>query len=178
MMTVLTLLLVVILLLQNVSSQLPSLSSFFMSSNIKCPSSPASMHAGCEVTITFDNTCDAVYNEMMSRVNDQYNNWHDPHNNGTYIITESSSKEISLDRKTGDGSGYTDKVLYTLTPSSTNGCDVTGCSESQVFSIGDYGTNYCNVRNLYAAPFVSTTLTYTESVLKCTQSTPSACSTV
>jgi len=179
-MVLIILVLVMMIQISLVSSQLPNISSFFMSSSTKCPTSPATMHAGCEVAITFDNSCDAVYNEMMARVNGQYNSWHDPHNNGTYIITSSSpSKEIDLDRKTGDGSGYTDKILFTLTPSPVNGCAVTGCSASQVFSIGDYGTNYCNIYNLYSAPYLTTTsLTYTEQVLKCTQQTPSACATV
>ena len=172
------LLLIVVLLCQYVSAQIPSLSSFFMSSNMQCPTSPVSMHAGCEVTISFKNTCEVVLNEMVTRINGQYGTWYDPHNNGTYTITSSSSKELDVDRKTGDGSGYTDKVLYTLTSSASNGCDMTGCSQSQVFSIADYGTNYCNIVNLYAAPYVNpTTLTYTEQVGKCTQ-VSSACTTV
>ena len=150
--------------------------------SMKCPTSGSSVHAGCEVAITFTNSCADVANEMVARVQGQYNAWHDPHNNGTYAITSSSSKDISIDRKTGDGSNYVDKIIYTLTPSASNGCDVTGCSQSQVFSIGDYGTNYCNVHNLYCSddscyPQI-TRLSYTEQVLKCTQATVSACSTV
>ncbi|CAE7030663.1 unnamed protein product [Symbiodinium natans] len=50
-------------------------------------------------------------------------------------------------RLTGDKK-YTDKMTITL--ADTNGkCMIMGCSESQVFSIFDFSTNYCNLRNLY-----------------------------
>jgi len=44
---------------------------------------------------------------------------------------------------------YTDKFIFTFTDASDGGCEVTACSESQVFSILDYSTNFCNLRNLY-----------------------------
>lgn len=149
---------------------------------MKCPTSGSSVHAGCEVTIAFTNSCSDVSNEMIARVNNQPTQWSDPHNHGLYSITSSSSSEIDVNRKTGDGSNYVDKIIYTFTPSNTNGCDVTACSESQVFSIGDYGTNYCNIHNLYCSddscdPQI-THLQYQEKVLKCTQATPNVCSTV
>jgi hypothetical protein len=182
-MKVIVVLIVVVLSLLNIVSS-SYLDAFISNTgSMKCPTSGSSVHAGCEVAITFTNSCDDVSNEMLARINGQYNAWHDPHNNGTYTLTSSSSsKEISVDRKTGDGSNYVDKIIYTLTPSASNGCDVTGCSQSQVFSIGDYGTNYCNVHNLYCSddscyPQI-TRLSYTEQVLKCTQATVSSCSTV
>jgi len=65
---------------------------------------------------------------------------------------------IQAQRTTGDGK-YTD--LFTLTFESIGlgsvglgmglnpNCQMTACSESQVFSILDFSTNYCTLRNLY-----------------------------
>ena len=58
------------------------------------------------------------------------------------------------------------------------GCSVSACSESQVFSIGDYGTNFCNIHDLYcsdAACKPITQLAYTEVAGKCTEQSPAAC---
>tara|TARA_R110002050_G_scaffold159843_1_gene289267 strand:- start:12 stop:404 length:393 start_codon:yes stop_codon:yes gene_type:complete len=111
-------------------------------SGMLCPDSPVSQHAGCEVTVQFKNACGQVRDEIENRVIGQYNRWHDPHNNGTYTLDDISSDSTwYLHRLTGDLK-YTDKMIFTFTPTSTGGCAVTACSESQVFSIGDYGTNY------------------------------------
>ena len=146
---------------------------------MKCPTSPSMMHAGCEVSITFPQSkCDDVIAETTKRVNGQYKSWYDPHNNGTYTITDGSTTDsMSLSRVTGDKK-YTDKMIFTYTSTSSGGCDVTACSQSQVTSLLDYATNYCNVHNLYCSddsckPF--TKLTYSESVGKCTDSTVSSC---
>ena len=55
------------------------------------------------------------------------------------------------------------------------GCALTGCSESQVFSVYDAFTNYCNSHNLFCSdagchPF--TKLTYKETVKSCSGSSP------
>lgn len=144
-----------------------------------CPKSDSFQHAGCEMTVTFQNTCDQVINEITTRVNSQYGGWHDSHNNGTYAITSQSKTQMDLNRVTGDKK-YTDKMIFTFTDS-TSSCDVTACSESQVFSISDYSTNYCNLHDLYCnddkcRPINK--LKYTESVGKCTESSPQKCYTV
>merc|ERR1711907_10797 len=54
--------------------------------------------------------------------------------------------DVSASRLTGDGK-YTDKMVFTLTDQGDS-CKIEACSESQVFSIGDAGTNYCNVKLL------------------------------
>mmetsp|Transcript_9937 Transcript_9937/g.29219 ORF Transcript_9937/g.29219 Transcript_9937/m.29219 type:complete len:85 (-) Transcript_9937:111-365(-) len=47
-------------------------------------------------------------------------------------------------------------------------CEVSACSESQVFSIADFSTNYCNLHDLYCgtedgcAMVTTEDLTYTE----------------
>ena len=54
---------------------------------------------------------------------------------------------LSLQRLTGDKK-YTDKMKVVLA-SNGSSCDILGCSESQVTSVLDFGTNYCNLRMLY-----------------------------
>lgn len=143
---------------------------------IKCPSSESKVHAGCEVTITFEESCGAVQKEINQRIEGQYELWHDPHNNGTYTLDSNDGSEYAVHRVTGD-SKYTDKMLFNFVEQG-DGCKVEACSESQVFSIADFGTNYCNLHNLYCAeeachPFTS--LKGVESIGKCTDSTKDSC---
>jgi hypothetical protein len=51
-----------------------------------CPTSDSSVHAGCQEEIVFSNSCDEVRQEISGRIAGQYNQWHDPHNNGTYTM--------------------------------------------------------------------------------------------
>jgi len=116
---------------------------------MQCPGSDAFMHASCQVTLTTTASCTDAKSEIYARVNGQYNVWHDPHNNGTYSVLSDDSGVLELQRVTGNGK-YTDKMDFTFTDSSSgSGCSLTACSESQVNSVADFSTNYCNVRMLY-----------------------------
>lgn len=87
---------------------------------------------------------------------DGIHGWVDPHNGGTYTIlndiynSEEQITQITGQRVTADRK-YTDIFIFTLEEDSSgrDGCILSGCSESQVFSVLDYSTNYCNLRNLY-----------------------------
>eukprot|EP00448_Togula_jolla_P012249 CAMPEP_0170600812 /NCGR_PEP_ID=MMETSP0224-20130122/17529_1 /TAXON_ID=285029 /ORGANISM="Togula jolla, Strain CCCM 725" /LENGTH=158 /DNA_ID=CAMNT_0010925553 /DNA_START=213 /DNA_END=684 /DNA_ORIENTATION=+ len=101
------------------------------------------------VEVLADQTCTNVMEEVRARVDRQPLGWHDPHNNGTYWITAQGKDEIELQRLTGDKK-YTDKMVLTLTEGGLGRtCLINGCSESQVLSIQDFSTNYCNLRMLY-----------------------------
>lgn len=122
-----------------------------------CPGSPAWKHAQCVMSVTFpSNTCDEVSGEMLSRITSQ--SWVDPHNAGEYTIRDKGQsnvdEEISFirgERTTGDKK-YTDKFMLTFDPTlGPASCKVMACSQSQVFSILDFSTNYCNLRNLYCS---------------------------
>merc|ERR1712216_792389 len=97
--------------------------------------------------------------------------WVDPHNKGTYTITSSSATSVSLERVTGNKK-YTDKMILTLTASGS-GCDMDACSESQVTSVLDFSTNYCNLHDLFCsdsgcnADSLGPKLTYTEKIMSC-----------
>lgn len=136
-----------------------------------CPGSPAKMHAKCDMGVTFSNPCDSVITEINSRVSGK-DGWTDPHNGGVYSITNQSSLFLSGKRVTGDNK-YTDLFDFSFT-STSGGCVVEACSESQVTSILDFSTNYCNLHDLYCSaasgcPTVGADLTYAEDYSSCSQ---------
>merc|ERR1712183_103724 len=55
--------------------------------------------------------------------------------------------KLRLHRVTGNKK-YTDKILFSCQDVSGT-ARLSGCSASQVFSIADFSTNYCNLRMLY-----------------------------
>ena len=113
-----------------------------------CPGSKSWIHASCQVDVTAQASCKDVIFEMEARVlGVSKGKWHDPHNNGTYTIT-GDADGLNLQRVTGNKK-YTDKIKFTFAQVSDGTCQIQGCSESQSFSIGDFSTNYCNMRMLY-----------------------------
>merc|ERR1712216_36294 len=111
-----------------------------------CPSTAAWGPAcGMKLSATASASCDAVLEEMKARVAGQYSAWHDPHNNGTYKV-EAYGGDFSTSRLTGDGK-YTDKQIFSLSGSGDS-CKVEACSRSQVTSVLDMGTNYCDLKML------------------------------
>jgi hypothetical protein len=148
-----------------------------------CPVSPASVHAKCAMTVKFDQPCDVVRREMEGRI--QSTTWVDPHNQGTYTISDSSSEgRIEVSRLTGD-KRFTDKMAIEFDSTGDKGgqgrCTVRACSTSQVTSILDFSTNYCNLRNLYCnsetdgCPVFQHELTYQEKYDNCWQRTVEKC---
>merc|ERR1712070_271294 len=104
-----------------------------------------------KVTVEADATCDVVQAEIEARAGG--GNWVDPHNGGIYSVLSSESGLINTQRTTNPATSvggvlYTDKQTFELT-SIDGGCQVKGCSESQGNSVGDFSTNYCDMRNLF-----------------------------
>merc|ERR1711976_1046404 len=97
-----------------------------------------------ELTTTAAASCSTVSAEINARLAGE-NGWYDQHNRGTYT-KQNYGGDVSASRLTGDGK-YTDKMIFSLTDADGS-CTIQACSESQVFSIGDAGTNYCNVKLL------------------------------
>merc|ERR1712195_199059 len=114
--------------------------------DMTCPSTSAVIACGMKVTTTASASCADVLAEMKARIAGQYGAWHDPHNNGTYKV-ESYGGTFSTSRLTGDGK-YTDKQIFTLTDQSGS-CLIEACSRSQVNSLFDKGTNYCDLKMLF-----------------------------
>jgi len=145
-------------------------------SDMVCPPTAASLGIACgmQITTTAAASCSKVLAEMKARIAGQYGAWHDPHNNGTYSV-QSYGGTFSASRLTGDGK-YTDKMIFTLTTEGS-GCKIEACSRSQVFSIADYGTNYCDLKMLYCGtadgckPVVNDFTVGSETTAKFSQST-------
>ena len=124
-----------------------------------CPGSTVpvgSPHDSVEVRVTFGrDVCGAVRNEVLARVHGK-GSWRDPHSRhgpgtqGRYtLLGEEEDGTIRLSRSTADGL-YTDLLNLQLAPTaSASGCIIEACSESQVVSVSDFSTNYCNVHDLY-----------------------------
>jgi len=133
----------------------------------QCPGGPHVTHAGLRMTSIAEANCDTVKAEMRARVAGE-NGWFDQHNRGTYT-EQNYGGDISFSRLTGDGK-YTDKMTFVLTDQG-NSCKIEGCSESQVFSIADFSTNYCEQKLLFCGSdegcnVASNDFTHTEEELK------------
>lgn len=145
-----------------------------------CPDSPVSVHATCSMTVSFDQQCQNVKTEVQARVADS-SNWVDPHNSGTYSLDGTSDTRLELSRMTGDGL-YTDKMALEFEKTDT-GCVVSACSTSQVTSVLDASTNFCNLYNLYCNSedgclVVNEDLTHHEHYDSCWQRKIAKCNTM
>jgi len=49
------------------------------------------------------------------------------------------------------GKVYIDKQIFSFADNSDGTCKIEACSESQVSSVYDYSTNYCDIHNLYCS---------------------------
>lgn len=158
-------------------------------SSKSCPGSPSRTHAQCDMVINFPSeltNCAVVQTEIVARING-VDGWQDPHNQGTYTLIESTSPSsadgasmVRGSRVTGDGK-YTDQFGFHLVPNENGkGCEMSACSESQVFSILDMSTNYCNLRSLYCnasdgCAVLGAELVYTEKYMNCRQRKADQC---
>lgn len=166
--------------------------------DIHCPGSNATIHAKCAMEVTFPNVdCVTVKDEIKHRILGD-GGWLDPHNHGMYMLLgetnddddngEGNVSTLTASRLTSDKK-YTDLFVFTFSPGAdddgrTNNADarcvVTACSESQVTSILDFSTNYCNLHNLYCntddgCPIVEHDLTYMERYTSCRQRDVTKC---
>lgn len=157
--------------MRSLSFLLPSLAA---ASSI-CPDSPAYVHAQCQMSIAFDQPCEQVKKEIQSRIESK--DWVDPHNAGTYTLEGVDGEDdntFQVSRLTGDGK-FTDKLRLQFKGDDNNNssskCTLAACSTSQVTSVLDFSTNYCNLRNLYAADagVLHHALTYKETYDSCWQ---------
>jgi hypothetical protein len=178
--------------------------------NIPCPGSPAGIHAKCQMVVQFPSSsssssssdCTMVKEEILHRILGD-NGWIDPHNHGQYKLlkhenandtTNENEGEVDdgmilASRRTGNDK-YTDLMLLTFLKKQQEGieggggaCIVQACSESQVTSVIDYSTNYCNLHNLFCSSQDGCTvvehdlLQYQEQYKSCSQRDVSQCGT-
>jgi len=116
-----------------------------------CPGSGSLVHASMKVTATAAASCSDVQAEITARASGS-GGWTDPHNGGIYSVL-STDGGINTQRTTNPatsvgGQVYTDKQIFVLSDAD-GGCQIKACSESQGTSVGDFSTNYCDIRNLF-----------------------------
>ena len=113
--------------------------------SVECPSG---VGCGMKVVTTAAASCSDVQAEIEARVAGE-GSWQDPHNSGQYTEADFGGTS-SASRVTGGGSAiaYTDNMIFTLSDDGS-GCRIQACSRSQVPSLFDSGTNYCNLKMLY-----------------------------
>merc|ERR1712048_42896 len=73
------------------------------------------------------------------------------------------------------GSGnrkYTDKMTFSLFDENGK-CSIQACSASQVFSVADFSTNYCNLRMLYCGSKEGCKPVATDAAIQETSKSPS-----
>lgn len=151
----------------------------FTASAGTCPGSAAFIHAKCQLELDVHASCDDFTTEVTARMNGE-GGWADPHNGGTYNVLSSKDGVIQGTRLTGNQK-YQDLFTFTTTPSADgSSCAVTACSESQVFSVIDMSTNYCNLHVLYCGSedncaYVHKQLDYKETLSSCSQHDVSKC---
>ncbi|KAJ1444357.1 hypothetical protein M885DRAFT_553148 [Pelagophyceae sp. CCMP2097] len=137
--------------------------------DVACPGSPSWVHAKATVTAKFPTaSCADVKAEMLARIHGE-GGWVDPHNGGTYVVTADEAGVLSTSRTTKNKQ-YTDKQTTTFA-GTAQGCTLQMCSESQVMSIADFSTNYCNLHVLFCGskdgcPVAAADLDYTETSTK------------
>lgn len=107
------------------------------------------LHASCRVEWTFGKSCQTVQSALIN----QMKIWETDQTCGTgqkCLYTYLSSTPTTLTgTHTTPVKRYVDDVSYTFTPGPGNSCNVQGFSSSQLwYAVLDYGTNYCNIKNL------------------------------
>jgi len=132
-----------------------------------CPGSAAWIHAKTTIKAAFANSCAEVQAEVKARAEGSTSGkWTDPHNGGSYTEPAAAGDVWSLEHKAAKG--YIDKVKLTFSDAANGGCNLNACSESQVTSVLDMSTNFCNIHDLYCADagchVLGSKLSYTEDV--------------
>jgi len=157
--------------------------------SMNCPGSGSGIlpHAWIQVYASaYKTSCADVVVEIEARAKAQ-SGWVDPHNGGIYSF-ESTDQDAMCDcgtiipcvvirtkrtanpKKSVGGKLYIDKQVFTLRDVEGD-CVIDSCSESQGASVGDFSTNYCDLRNLYCSKAdgctpVSKDINTTENVVK------------
>jgi len=146
-----------------------ALSAPLNATGMNCPGSKAwGHHAKTTIVAKFQESCDVVRAEVTARAKGSAaGTWTDPHNLGVYTIESDSGSSMKFDHLTGNKK-YHDKILFTFSDSQNGGCTINACSESQVFSVLDFSTNFCNSHDLYCGDagchVIKSKLTYTEDI--------------
>ncbi|CAE7251079.1 unnamed protein product [Symbiodinium natans] len=118
-----------------------------------CPGSPvpAGDHSACSESIVFQAPCASVQQEIEARIR---LNMDRKQLLGNYTLLDSEAgactKASRATNPHADPGPFTDLFGFRYMSAGSH-CHVLGCSESQVESLCDFSTNFCNMFNLYCS---------------------------
>ncbi|KAL4222699.1 hypothetical protein ACF0H5_018740 [Mactra antiquata] len=137
------------------------------------------LHASCKLDWTFQLSCA----DVMTGLANQINAWNTADNcpNGAgerclYTLTSQAADKLSLTHET-PVKHYVDTITFTFMGSGDS-CSVHGYSTANTwYAVLDYGTNYCNMRNLLEGAGFHTSTGFTETTNNniCTQYSSANC---
>jgi len=108
------------------------------------------IHAQCAISWKFGESCSAVQDALVSQIK----KWNGPagcDNGGEkcrYALVSQSDSTLKATHTTPK-KHYVDDLVFSFSAANNGGCTVKGNSRSETwYAVLDYGTNYCNLRNL------------------------------
>ena len=104
-----------------------------------------SLHAHCQLTTTFQDSCANVYASLDNTVK----TFKDPAN-GAYALVQEQSNDYVWVTRTTPTKHYVDDIIFTVkNTGNANTCTVVSKSRSETLSYYDYDTNLCNMYNVF-----------------------------
>merc|ERR1712062_372408 len=144
------------------------------------------IHASCEIDWTFGEPCESVHSKIVAQINEWDVEICPMTSEGCsklpcgqkclYKLTETTETSITGTHTT-PVARYVDDIAFDFTPNGS-GCSVHGHSEAQkLLAFLDFGTNYCNLRNLIDGSGLSESNGFTEETSNgvCTQYSTADC---
>ncbi|XP_067934303.1 uncharacterized protein [Watersipora subatra] len=107
-------------------------------------------HASCHIEWNFGESCSAVQSALVSQIK-KWNGTEGCASGGEkclYSLVSVTTEVLKATHATPK-KHYIDDLTFNFNAVSTKSCDVKGYSTSETwYALLDYGTNYCNLRNL------------------------------
>ncbi|XP_078669814.1 uncharacterized protein LOC144910495 [Branchiostoma floridae x Branchiostoma belcheri] len=138
------------------------------------------IHASCSINWTFPQNCSSVNTSLIAQMEKwtSRDNCPDGGQKCLYTFISSSSTELKGTHTT-PVHGYVDDMTFTfMDPQDSPTCNVKAFSTSRVwYAYLDFGTNYCNLRNLAEGAGLTSRSNFTEVTRDsiCTQYTSRNC---
>ena len=115
------------------------------------------LHAHCQMTTTFNDTCDNVYTSLDTAVK----SFKDPAS-GIYAVKEEGANQYVWVTRTTPTKHYVDDIIFETNSAADGSCSVVSKSRSQTTSYYDYDTNFCNMYNVFRGQAITFTAPTTQ----------------
>merc|ERR1712223_292379 len=125
-------------------------------------------HAECSVVWTVSEECESV----QTKIEDQMFEWYSEENCGEIVDNQPNGQKCLYRHNCTEGmvttgthttpiQRYIDDMTFTFTQEADY-CNIDGYSRSRTTSVGDFGTNYCNLYNLMDGSGLTQDAAFTE----------------